>query len=68
MSCESCIDEARERMRSLDQIKIKAKKYAKDNQLAIAICREGPTGDYFIAAAETAIRNQCIIIEIVSQL
>lgn len=68
MSCTTCIDEARERMRDFDNIKQKAKKHAEQNQTAFAICKEGDTGSYFIATAIEAITNGCIIVEIVSDM
>jgi hypothetical protein len=66
--CDSCIDQARERMKDFDSIKQKAKQHAKQNKMAVAICKEGDTGNYFLANPADAFRNQCAVVEIVSDL
>lgn len=68
MSCESCIDEAKERMRDYDNIKDKAKKHAAQTKQAMAICKEGTSGAYFVVGAVKALAEGCIVCEIVSGL
>lgn len=66
MSCDSCIDQAKERMRDLDNIRQKARRHAKEQKQALAICKEGDSGNYFVCLAGEAIANACMIVEIVS--
>lgn len=67
MSCESCINEARERMRDYDNIKQKAKQHAKLSQKAMAICKD-ETGAYFLTPAPIAIAEGCAIVEVIYEL
>lgn len=67
MNCESCIDEARERNRSLDDLRIKAKQQAKDEEKPKAICRDEATG-LFVIDAQTAVTGNFFIVEIISGL
>lgn len=65
MSCESCIDQAKERMRDLDNIRQKASRHAKQSGQAMAICKD-ESGGYFVCEAAEAIGKSCLIIDIVS--
>ena len=65
MSCESCTDQARERMMDLDNIRLQAKKYAQEINQPVAICQDG---GYYTAPIFEAINNGAHIIEVISNL
>lgn len=67
MSCESCSDEAKERYRELDQLRVNARQRATEEKRAMAICKEEGSGQ-FIVDAESAIANRYWILEIISGL
>lgn len=65
MSCEGCITTKRGEDEALSSIKVKAKQYAEENKIPIAIYKEGT--DYAFINAETAISGGYPIIQVVSQ-
>jgi hypothetical protein len=65
--CETCSDETRARYKQLDELKADARQRAIEEKRPMAICQEQGAG-YFIADAETAVRERFWIIEVISGL
>lgn len=65
MSCEGCLTTQKGSDTSLEKIKAEAKKYAKENQIPVAIYKEG--FEWFFTSAEEAIRCGYPTIEYISQ-
>jgi len=63
--CDTCSDAAKERNRSMDELRVNAKKMAVDEKKSKAICFEETTG-LFIADAQTAISERYYIKEFIS--
>lgn len=64
-SCDTCNDAARERNRSMEDLRTTAKQQAINEKKGKAICQEEATG-LFIADAETAIRERFFVKEFIS--
>lgn len=67
MSCNGCVQEARERNREINNLLTQAKKQAIEEGKAKAICKDEIQG-FFISDAQTAIREHFQIIQFVSGL
>lgn len=64
MSCDGCFTSKKGQDEALIEIRSKAKKYADEKNISVAICKEG--FDYFICEAGKAIQNGFLIAEILS--
>lgn len=65
--CIDCSDKAKQHFKDLDNLRSTTKTQAIEQQKTKAICQDPDTG-YFVSDAETAIKEQFHIIEIVSGL
>lgn len=65
MSCEGCLTTQKGSDSSLEQIKVEAKKYAKENKISVAIYKEG--FEWHFTTAQEAIQNGYPTIEYISQ-
>jgi hypothetical protein len=65
MGCEGCHISKKGQDEELLTIRSKAKKYASEKNIPVAICREGY--EYFIYEAGEAIRQNYLIVEVLSQ-
>lgn len=65
MGCEGCHISQKGQDEELLTMRSKAKKYASEKNISVAICKEGY--DYFIYEAGAAIEQGFVIVEILSQ-
>ena len=63
--CEQCIMSAKAQQQEFENVKFKARQYAKENKISVAIFKEGYTFQFI--ESQIAIAGQYPVIEFISE-